>query len=659
MAAISSLGIGSGVLSSDLVDKLVSAERKPAQDRLDFTQKRTEALISAYGKLRSAVTDLRLPLRQLSSPDSLKAFSASSTNDNVVATVDSKKVSGGSYSVTVNSLAQAQSLASGSFADKSTTTVGTGKLTLLAGSAVTNITIDSSNNTLQGIADAINGSKAGVNAGVVDTGAGFRLVLSSEKSGVDNAITLSVNDSDGTNTDVTGLSQLAFNGTARNLTETVSAADASVSINGITITRPTNTIDNAIEGLTLDVKAAGVTSTVSISQDTGAVSDRVQAFVDKFNGLQSTIKALAGYDAASGTGGLLSGDSTVRNVQNGLRSLLTRVVPGLENASVRSLADVGITTDFRTGQLAFDSARFQSQLAANPDDVTALFAEQGRSSDSLVKYVGRGDTTQAGSYAINIDQLATQGSLSGTNAGTSSVTVDGTNDALTFKVDGTTTASIVLTAGTYTRDQLAAEIQARLDGNSALGAAGQSVKVAFNATTGSLEFNSATFGSRSNVSITAVDTNSTSTLGLSVATGVAGKDVAGTIGGQSATGDGQLLTVGGNGPASGLQVSVTGGRVGARGTLNFIEGIGDRAVNLVTDIVGASGSIESRTSGLQKELDRIATERTQLNDRLASYRARLVKQFSAADSVISQLNSTRDYISQQLAALSPQLSSGK
>lgn len=654
MAGISSLGIGSGVLSSDLVDKLVSAERKPTQDRLDFNQKRTEALISAYGKLRSAVTDLRLPLRQLSSPNSLKAFSASSTNDNVVATVDSKKASGGSYSVTVNSLAQSQSLASGTFSDKNTTTVGAGKLTLLAGSAVANITIDSSNNTLQGIADAINSSKSGVNAGIVDTGAGFRLVLSSEKSGLDNAITISVSDSDGANGDVAGLSQLAFNGTAKNLTETVAAADANVSINGIVLTRPTNTIDNVIDGLTLDVKAAGVTSTVSVSQDTGAVSDKVKAFVDKFNGLQSTIKDLAGYNAASGTGGLLSGDSTVRNVQNQLRSLLTRVVPGLENASVRSLADVGITTDFQTGQLTFDSAKFKSQLVANPGDVTALFAEQGRSSDNLVKYVARGDATQPGDYAINISQLATQGSLSGSNAGTASVTVDGTNDALTLQVDGTTTASILLTAGTYTRDQLAAEIQNQLDSNSALGAAGQSVKVAFNATTGSLEFNSTAYGSGSNVSITAVDTGTTSSLGLSVATGNAGKDVAGTIGGQAATGDGQLLTVNGNGTASGLQVKVTGGSVGARGTLSFIEGIGDRAVNLITDIVGASGSIENRTSGLQKELDKIAKERTQLDDRLSSYRARLVKQFSAADSLISQLNSTRDYITQQLAALAPQ-----
>ena len=655
MAGISSLGIGSGVLSSDLVDQLVAAERKPTNDRLDFNQQRTEALLSAYGKLRSAVTELRLPMRQLSSPDNLKAFSATSSNDDVAVTIDSTKASRGSYSVRVDSLAQSQSLASASFDDKDATTIGTGSLTIQVGDSTKTINIDGTNNTLQGLANAINEADVGATAGVIDTGNGFRLVMSSEKTGLDNAISITATDSDGNDTDAVGLSQFQFNATTQNLTETVAAKDAMVNINGISISRPTNTIENVIDGLSLEVKAEGAVSNIKVEQDTGAVADRVGAFVDKFNALQATIDGLAGFNAESGQGGLLSGDSTIRGIQNQLRDILTRVVPGLESASVRTLADVGITTNFETGGLNFDRNKFIEKLQSNPDDVTALFAEQGRASDSQVEFVRSGINTKPGKYDINITQMATQGSLQGTNVGTADVTINADNDNLTFNIDGSTSASITLTAGTYTREALAAEIQNQLNSNSALAAAGRSVSVAFDAGTGALSFTSGKFGSESNVSISAVDTSSTADLGLGVSAGTAGVDVAGTIGGQAAAGDGQVLFVEGNrGDASGLQVRITGGTTGNRGSLNFIEGVGERTVNLVTSIVGADGAIENRTDSLQSTLDSIAEDRVRLEERITSYRERLVAQFSAADSLIAQLNSTRDYVTQQLAALAPQ-----
>lgn len=654
MAGISSLGFGSGVLTNDLVDQLVAAEQKPATERLDFNQQKTEALISAYGALKSAVTELRLPLRQLSSADNLKAFSGTSSNEDVVVSVDSTSASPGTYSVTVDSLAQAQSLVSGTFADKDTTAIGTGTLTMTVGGQSVNLTIDSSNNTLQGLANEINNADIGASAGVIDTGNGYRLVLSSEKTGVDNAISITVSDDDGNDTDTSGLSQLAFDGTTNNLTETVAAKDAVIQINGIEITRSNNSFDNVIDGVSLEVKGEGVTSTVTVAQDTGAVADRVQSFVDSYNTLQSAIKSLAGYNAETEQGGLLSGDSTVRNVQNQLRRMLTDVVPGLSNASVRSLADIGVTTDYETGLLEFDTSKFNEQLKAHPDDVAALFASQGRPSDPDIEFVSSGVNTEPGNYAVNITQVATQGSLQGANVGTGSVTIDTNNDELTFVVDGSTTASIQLTAGTYTREELAAEIQTQLNANSALGADGRSVTVEFDTGTGALSFNSEEYGSSSNVSLTAVDTNSAATLGLSVATGTVGKDVAGTINGQAATGEGQLLFVDGEVEAAGLQIRVTGGTTGSRGTVNFIEGIGSRGVDLINDVVGVDGSIESRTDGLQAKLDDIAEERERFEARMESYRERLVSQFSAADSLISRLNSTLDFVSQQLAALAPQ-----
>ncbi len=653
MAGISSLGIGSGVLNSDLVDQLVAAERKPADDRLSFRTQRAEALLSAYGQLRSAVTELRLPMRQLSSPDNLTAYSASSTNDDVVVSLDQSKASRGTYSVQVDSLAQAQSLASGTFADKDSTTIGTGTLTLNVGGVSKALTIDGSNNTLQGLANTINDAGVGVTAGVIDTGAGFRLVLSAENTGTANAISVTVSDDDGNNTDANGLSQFVFDGTTNNLTETVAAKDAVVQINGIQITRSSNNIENVIDGLSFELKAEGVSSTIKVERDFGAVADRIQEFVDKFNALQTTIKGLSGFNAETGQGGLLTGDSTIRGIQNQLRQVLTRVVPGLENASVRSLADVGITTNFESGQLELDRSKLETQLKNNADDVTALFAEQGRASDAQVEFLGSGSNTTPGTYAINVTQVATRGTVSGDTALADNVTITNANDELTLLVDGETSVAIQLDAGTYaTAQDLVDQIQSKLNESSALASAGRSVQVSLNGS-GQLTFTSDTYGSVSQVSVASVE--DAASFGLASTTATAGVDVAGTIDGRAATGTGQVLRLNGSGDgATGLSVRITGDQTGDRGTLTFIEGIAEQAVNLITNIVGADGAIEARTDGLTRELDRIQEEQIRLDERIEAYRARLVSQFSAADSLIAQLNNTRDYVSQQLAALAPQ-----
>lgn len=658
MAGISSLGIGSGVLSSDLVDQLVAAERKPTDTRLGRETQRAETLLSAYGKLRSAITELRLPMRQLSSPDNLKAFSASSSNADIGVSVESAKANRGTYSVEVTSLASAQALASRtSFADRDATSVGQGTMTLTVGDKVTNITIDNSNDTLQGLANAINEADAGVSAGVIDTGSGYQLVMSADETGKANSVSIAVTgDTVGTDTDSQGLSRFAFNSgmdVGSGLQQTIAATDAVMKVNGIEVTRSSNTFENVIDGLTFDVKELGA-STISVSQDLGAVADRVQAFVDKFNGLQSTIDSLAGFNAETGNGSLLTGDSTVRSIQNQLRGILTRVVPGMENASVRSLSDVGITTNAETGGLNFDRERFKEQLKANPDEVTALFAEQGRTTDSQVEFVRSGTKTLAGTYDINVTQAATRGQLAGGAAlGAGPFTIDSNNDELSLTVNGDITVNLQLTQGTDIAQQaLLDDIQAQLSSNNALNAAGVSVQAGLDAN-GNLTFTSSDYGSGSSVRLASAE--DAATFGLGANTSTDGLDVAGTIDGRAAEGDGQVLYLGSDkGGASGLQVRVLGDQTGDRGSITFVEGVGERTVDLISSMVGAEGAIESRTDSLNRELERIQDSRIRLEERITAYRERLVSQFTAADSLISQLNSTRDYVSQQLAALAPQ-----
>jgi len=405
-----------------------------------------------------------------------------------------------------------------------------------------------------------------------------------------------------------------------------------------------------VDGLTFNLTDTG-TSTVKVEQDTAAVAERVQAFVDKFNELQGTIRELSSFDSETGQGSILTGDSTVRNIQNQLKRVLTDIIPGLENASVRSLADVGIGTDFRTGELQFDSQKFQQQLRENPDDVTALFAEQGRTSDSQVEFVRSGSNTRPGDYSINVTQMATRGSLNYSVPNTAGAIQVQADNSFTFRVDGETTATVSIAAGDYSGADFAAAIQEALRNNSALSAAGRSVQVGYDATEEGLTFTSNRFGSDSNVSLTSLN----NVTGLNTDTGTAGQDVQGTINGQTAQGDGQVLFLANSagGDAAGLQVRITGGDVGNRGSVKFIEGVSERAVDAITSILGADGALSSRTDALNRDLERIQEDRIKLDLRIESYQERLVKQFSAADSLISQLNSTRDYVSQQLAALAP------
>ncbi|PCM45269.1 flagellar filament capping protein FliD [Marinobacter sp. ANT_B65] len=654
MSSISSLGIGSGVLTSDLVDQLVAAERAPTDTRLAQKTEEAEAMISAYGALRSAVTELRLPMAMLSSQESLTAFSASSSNEDIGVTVDSATASRGNYSVEVTSLASAQALASRDvFADRDSTSVGQGTLTLSVGSNTVDVVIDDSNDTLQGMANAINDANAGVSAGVIDTGNGFQLVFSADDSGTSNAVSISVSgDSEGTATDNLGLSRFAFNtgmDADSGLQETIAATDAVMSINGVEITRSSNSFENVIDGLSFDIAETG-SSVIKVEQDYESVADRVQEFVDQFNALQETIDSLSGYNADAGVGGLLSGDSTVRSIQNQLREVLTRVVPGLENSNVRSLADVGVITNWETGGLEFDRETFIAQLQANPDDVTALFAEQGRATDSQVEFVRSGLDTEPGTYAINVTQAATQGSVVGDTALANGVVIDGSNDSIEFMVDESTNFSIQLTQQTYaTAEELVAEIQSQINSSAPLDAAGQSVKVGLDEN-GALKFTSGSYGSSSNVSL--VWAEGGNDLGISAKTGTVGLDVAGTIGGRAAEGDGQVLYLAsGSGGASGLQVRILGDQTGSRGSITFIEGIAERTADLVTSLVGEGGSLDSRTISLNQQLEDIAESQAALEIRIEAYRERLVSQFTAADSLISQLNSTADYVTQQFEAL--------
>jgi flagellar hook-associated protein 2 len=153
------------------------------------------------------------------------------------------------------------------------------------------------------------------------------------------------------------------------------------------------------------------------------------------------------------------------------------------------------------------------------------------------------------------------------------------------------------------------------------------------------------------VNVQAVDTNTSSTLGLAVGQGIDGLDVAGTINGVAATGNGQVLSAATGDKSSNVRIEVSGGALGNRGSVTYSEGVGEQLVDLITNFLDADGVITSKNDRLNAELELIAVSRQQLDIRVQSIEERLIREFTAADILVNRLNSTQDFISAQLDAI--------
>lgn len=634
MASIQSLGVGSGLLTSELVENIIAAEREATDLRLQAKTAEFEAKISAYGSVKSSLSSLISASQALGNSDDFLLNSIASNNEAAVtATVDASATPG-IHTVEALATARAHTLTSIRY-DNPDEVVGDGTIDIRFGTttfsggnydtftenterAAQQITIDSSNNTLNGIRDAINAAGVGVEASVVDDGTGFVLVLASDRTGENHSMELTVTE--GT---TPGLAAFNFNATdntpGTNLTQTVDADDAIVSINGITVTRETNTIEDVIEGVTFNLVGtnAGFPATVTVSQDISGISERMQAFVDAYNDVKSLTDALTEFDEDEGTGALLTGDATIRTLLSQMRRFLFSPVDNLESSSLRALVDLGVTTNQDAGFLMqFSSATFQQVLSNNPADVVALLADQSRASDSQISVVNFQSSTQAGTYDVDITTAASRGELTGaTVAGLSGpITIDADNDTLAVTVDGTNSGTITLAQGSYTDGAaLAVQIEAQINQDAALRAAGAEVEVTYDDATQQLSIASTNFGSASNIGIVSVDTNTLAELGLDVndATNNVGVDVAGTINGITGTGTGQFLAIP-SGPVPATSGVYEGDSVSTFDTLPFtIDGTNDTfrlSVDgiLSNDIVLTSGSYASAAE--------VATElQTQIN----------------------------------------------
>lgn len=658
MASLSSPGIGSGLDVNGLISKLMALEQQPLA-RLDRQEADHQAKISAYGSLKGALSSFQNAVKTLSAPEKFSAMKASvakSTANTDIATIAASGTAiAGNYSLEVTTLAQSHKLKSGTFTAL-TSTVGTGTITFEFGTysggvftpngdkAAKTLTVDSSNNTLSGIRDAINAAGAGVSANIVNDGTGYRLVFSSTDSGAENSLKITTDDDDLTDTNTSGLSQLAYDpeavvGSGKNLTETVAAQNAVFLLDGVSISSATNTVTDAIEGATLTLLAVTASATtISVSRDVSGVKTSIDAFVKAFNDVKKTIKDLSAYNTETKKASVLTGDTALRGVDSLLRETLNTALR-YAGGGLTTLSEVGISFQ-KDGTLAFDSAKLQTAFDDTTKDVSTLFASVGKSTDSLITFTSASSTATAGAYGIDITQLATQGKAVGqvTLGGTTTIT-SGVNDTLTVLIDGVT-ATVTLTAGGYTAAEMAAHLQSKINGAEAIDDAGLGVTVTQSA--GVLTITSNIYGAASTATVAGGTAQATLT-GTTVDT--TGLDVAGSIGGVVGTGTGQSLN------AAGITLKVTGTTTGNRGTLNFAQGFAVLLDKLADKMLASDGLIAGRTDGLKSSVDAIGTRREELQRRLESIEKRYRAQFGALDSLIASMGSTSSFLQQQLSRL--------
>jgi flagellar hook-associated protein 2 len=396
MGTILTNGIGSGLDIQGLVSQLVAAEGQPQQVRLDTQEARLQTKLSAIGSLRSALEGLGSALDALANPDSFRNRIVSQSSTDFVSVFASQNASFGSYQIEVQQLATVHRLVSGPLASGDTA-VGTGTLTLAIGVNGFTVDIDSSNNTLNGIRDAINESalNTGISAAVVTGVDGARLILSGAETGAANQIVVTASGGDG------GLAALSYDpgNSITNLTELEAALDASALIEGIQVASASNTITEAIDGVEislLGLNAPGETTLVTIGLDRDVARAAIDKLVESYNNLIDMITDATRYDADSGTAGPLLGDAGLRNILFQIRREFG-ALPG--NETFGTLADLGITIEL-DGKLAVDSAALDAALTQDVAAAGALFSDASsglapRLSAMLEPYLQTGGTLDA------------------------------------------------------------------------------------------------------------------------------------------------------------------------------------------------------------------------------------------------------------------------
>lgn len=368
----SSISGGSKLDVQTLASQLVAAERAPYDAQIKRETAGVKTTLSALGAVKGALATFQAAVDSVSMLADFQVRTAKSSEPEVFTATATAQAVAGTYAVEVRQLATAHQIASGAWAGGSDTLVGSGTVTLAVGGKSFSIDV-AADATLADLRNAVNNARdnTGVNATIVQSSAGARLVLSARETGAANALTVSVANATG------NLGTLAYaNAAPGTYTQLAAAQNSIVHVAGFEQTGATNTISNAIDGVTLTLVAGDVgTHTLTIANDTETVRKRIDAFVTTYNAMQTALAGLRSYNAATGQGGPLLGDSMLLGLESRLSRGLTDAVPGLVGNHT-SLAAIGITRGF-DGNLVIDDAKLTASIGGDFDGVAQLFGKTG------------------------------------------------------------------------------------------------------------------------------------------------------------------------------------------------------------------------------------------------------------------------------------------
>jgi len=368
VAPVTSQGLGSGIDIATLVPALVNAVIQPQQELLQSKQTTDQATISALGSVQSALSSLQSAASAITTGGALSQLSAQSSDSSVFSATAGTGAVAGNYQVQIKTLAQANTIESTSFSSQNAT-VGTGAYTFTAGGSSFTVTLDSGNDTLSGLASAINGSSAnsGVTASIVNGTGGSYLLLSATQTGTANAVSVSSS------------SPISF-------TTVEPASDATGTIDNLPFDSASNVVSNALSNVTLNLASASPSSTqtLTVSADADSAASAVQNFVSAYNSALSLLTSDTAYtpptsgtssDSSSGTPGPLLGDVGVEGVMEKLQSIIGGS-GGSTSSAFNLLSQIGVTSG-SDGTLSIDTSTLDSALQTNSSAVQSLFSGIG------------------------------------------------------------------------------------------------------------------------------------------------------------------------------------------------------------------------------------------------------------------------------------------
>ena len=349
----------SGLDVNSLVSQLVAAERAPLDQRIRTRENSITTKLSAFSTLKGALANVKAALQNLKTGDILAGRTANLTDNSAFRVSFGSGSIAGNYAIEVLSLASTHKMSSALFASAASEP-GNGNLTITQGGESFSFSVGSGT-TLEQLVETINThpDNTGVKATLMTTSDGVRLLLSSDEGGAGNAITLT-----GTGSLDTFVAGFTVNSTG---------SDAIVKIDGVTVTSPTNTLTNVIQGVTLNLTSAkpGTVINFGVQADTAGAEDRLRKFVTEYNNFVATSRRLRAFDASSNSAGPLIADSLVRNIEMALRRELTG-----RTLSAPGDFDSVLAMGFSIGndaRLSINEARFDAALLDRLDDVVQVF----------------------------------------------------------------------------------------------------------------------------------------------------------------------------------------------------------------------------------------------------------------------------------------------